>query len=91
MKIQKASLKDLNECSKLSHIKEFSALYKLSNSEAKKYLKPFIENGIFLVAKKKEIIIGFICAEFTLSNYVWVDAIVVEKNYRSKGVGRLLF
>jgi len=91
MKIRKATIKDLDECVKISHIPEFSYLYEVSNSKAKKYLRNYIDKGLLLVAEEDNHIAGFISGEFMLGNFVWVDAITVKKEMRGKGVGKRLF
>ena len=91
MKITKATQKDLDECAKMSHIREFSFTYKASDSRVKKYLNDFLKKGILLVAKENDNLIGFLAAEFTLGKFIWVDFLVVDKKYRRKGFGKILF
>ncbi len=91
MKIRKATIKDLDECVKISHIPEFSYTYKISDSKAKKYLRNYINKGVLLVAEEDNHILGFISGEFMLGDFVWVDAITIKKEMRGKGIGKKLF
>jgi ribosomal protein S18 acetylase RimI-like enzyme len=91
MKIRKATIKDLDECVKISHIPEFSYMYSISDSKAKKYLRNYINKGILLVAEENNHVLGFISGEFMLGNFVWIDAITVKKEVRGRGVGKKLF
>ena len=91
MKIRNARLNDLNSCASISHIPEFSYLYKASHKDSKRYLQDFLKKGIFLVAEENNKIIGFLIAEFMLGNFVWIDGIVVSTTYRGRGIGTKLF
>ena len=91
VKIRKATLRDVKACAKISHVPQLSYLYKASDSQAYQYLKDFVKKGILLVAEDNHKIIGFAAAEFMLGDFTWFDCIVVEKNSRYKGIGKLLF
>jgi len=84
MEIQEATEKDLDFCVTLSHIPEFTSLHNASDAEAKAYLRAFLEEGILLVAEDQSQIIGFVAAEYNLSNFVWLDGIVVKEELRNK-------
>jgi ribosomal protein S18 acetylase RimI-like enzyme len=91
IKITRASAKDLDSCIKIGKTRELSYLHKCTGKEAKGYLKEFLKKGIFLAAKKDDETIGFILAEFVVGKFVWIDAIVVKKEYRNSGIGKMLF
>jgi len=91
MKIIKATKDDLDHCTAISHIREFSFAYKATDSQVKNYLSEFLKRGILLVAKDQGKVAGFIAAEYTLGRFVWVDALVVDKKHRRKGMGKALF
>jgi phosphinothricin acetyltransferase len=91
MIIRRANNRDVETCIVLGRTPEFTTLNSISDKDARIYLKEFYRKGIFLVAEDKGDLLGFIAGERMLFDYLWVDAIVVRKDLRGKGIGSKLF
>ena len=88
MKIRKAKLSDIDYCYRLTKTPEF--IFPGGSNFVKKYLKDFIQKGIFFVAEENKRIIGFISAQITIGKEMWIDMLVVDKKERSRGIGTKL-
>ncbi len=94
MKIRKASKKDINQLTLLFNESRFlrpldkTKEEKYNLNEVKDYLKKKNLN-FFIVCQDKDKIIGALLAEFW-SSYVDLSLLVVDKDFRHKGVAELL-
>ncbi|MBI2577156.1 GNAT family N-acetyltransferase [Candidatus Woesearchaeota archaeon] len=91
VRIRKATPKDIPSCVKLCRIPEFPYLSKLPAQQAKEYLGEIARKGIFLVAEEGSAIQGMIYGEPMLNSFAWLDGFTVDRNVRSKGIGKALF
>ncbi|MDD3487436.1 MAG: GNAT family N-acetyltransferase [Candidatus Moranbacteria bacterium] len=88
MKIRKAKQSDAKKCIELTKTPEF--IFPGEKNFVEKYLLDFIKKGIFYVAEENQKIVGFISAQEIFGREMWIDMIVVDKNFRGKGIGTKL-
>jgi ribosomal protein S18 acetylase RimI-like enzyme len=88
LKIRKAKFGDINTLVKLTKTPEF--IFPGGSDFAKKYLKDFIQRGIFFVAEENKKVAGFVSAQITLGKELWIDMLVVDKKERRRGIGTKL-
>jgi N-acetylglutamate synthase-like GNAT family acetyltransferase len=89
IKIRAANLGDLPACVELAKVPELST--PTGKSPSLKWLEGIVkEKQIFLIAEDKGVIIGFRMGERIASDFAIAHLIVVRKDYRRKGVGKML-
>lgn len=85
MDFRRANLNDLNIIEKLMRTKEFK------NSDGtypdKNYLSKYLNSDLFIVAVENENILGCIYGERLIGNGVLLWYIVVNQDFRRKGIG----
>lgn len=87
MKIRKAELKDVKQCEEISQISEF----KVPTGEmpdAKSFEQSL--NQIFLVAEEENQIIGLILGYKLTKEFVYLDLLTVNNDFRGKKIGEQL-
>ena len=87
MIIRKAELKDIKQCEKISHIKEFKMPYG-DFPDTKSFEQSL--NQIFLVAEENNQIIGLILGYKLTKKSVYLDLITVHNDFRDKKIGKQL-
>ena len=88
MIIRDATESDLNKCEKLSQIEELKTAE--GDYPTYKYLKEFLDKGLFFVAEDKNMIIGYTAGEILNGSVVYLNCLVVNPMKRGKGVGTKL-
>ena len=87
MNIRKAELRDVKQCEEISQIPEF----KMPTGEmpdAKSFEQSL--NQIFLVAEEENQIIGLILGYKLTKEFVYLDLLTVNKDFRGKKIGEQL-
>ncbi len=87
MKIRIANKKDLKECAFISKISELQLNPK--KYPDLKYLSQFL-GPLFLIALDEDRIIGYIVGEEGKANVASINLLVVDKEYRGRGLGKSL-
>ena len=87
MKIRKAKEKDIKYCVELSRINELQL--DTRKYPDKKYFKEFL-GPLFIVAEDKGNILGYVLGEKEKAGLSSLNLMAVQKNLRSKGIGKLL-
>lgn len=93
IKIRNAKISDISQVYLIGKGAKELEFSKKMNFHDKSELTEFILNkkdNIFLVAAKKEEIIGFLYAKIVSKTWCILDNLVVEKEYRDQGIGSLL-
>lgn len=89
MKVRKAKPEDCKECLELSKTPEL--LNPGGEPSHLWWIEAFVkENQIFYVAEENKEIVGFIMGERTTGNIAIMHSLVVKKEFRDKGIGKLL-
>ncbi len=90
MKIRKATIKDIEEIRKISNQKALRSTGE-NRAPSERWLTAFIkEKQIFFVADKNKEVYGFILGEQVTGDLGYLWLIGVKKEFRSKGIGKLL-
>jgi ribosomal protein S18 acetylase RimI-like enzyme len=88
MKIRKTIKNDLKECERISQVSELDIDY-YGNKPNAKYLREFL-GPLFLLAEDSGKVVGYVCGEENKAKVVSLNILVVDKNYRGLGIGKLL-
>lgn len=89
--VRKGTEDDLVPCYEMSkHIPVFVTLNTAKKVDAIEHLKGYLEKGIFIVAADSGDAIGYLQAEVTTGNILYVDKVFVRESHHRKGIGRML-
>lgn len=90
MKIRKATEKDIEEVREIANIKELRVTGG-KRAASHRWFNAFIkEKQIFFIVQEKKEICGFILGERVTGDLGYLWLIGVKKEFRSKGLGKLL-
>lgn len=88
IKVRDAKERDLITCDKLSKIPELKTPD--GDYPDARYLRSFLNKGLFLVAEKSNKIVGYIAGEIVNGNIAYLNCLVVKNEFRSKRIGSRL-
>ncbi len=91
MHIRQATEADFNKCISITDKPDIFYIERFEEIERNTMLNDYIKSGIFFVAEEDGEVVGFVIGEFCLAEKVWLESIVVRKDLRGKGIGKLLF
>lgn len=86
--IKKARREDIDACAKLAKTRELEAGPGIYPTE--KELLSGMKQGVFLVAKNEEDVLGFTLGYELSRQFGYIDLLVIEENHRGMGLGTKL-